>query len=58
MNFEILENYSIPEKTYKVSNESMIKYHGIKYSVPIQYVGKNISVLEEDNVIHIYYNKI
>ena len=57
VNFEILENYSIPEKTYKVSNESMIKYHGIKYSVPIQYVGKNISVLEEDNVIHLYYNK-
>lgn len=57
VNFEILENYSIPEKKYKVSNESMIKYHGIKYSVPIQYVGKNISVLEEDNVIHLYYNK-
>ena len=57
VNYEILENYCLPEKTYKVSNESMITYHGIKYSVPIQYVGKQIYVLEEDNVIHLYYNK-
>lgn len=57
VNYEILENYCLPEKTYKVSNESMITYHGIKYSVPIQYVGKQINVLEEDNVIHLYYNK-
>lgn len=57
VNYEILENYCLPQKTYKVSHESMITYHGIKYSVPIQYVGKNIFVLEEDNVIHLYYNK-
>ena len=54
--YEILENYSLPEKTYKVSNESMISYQGIKYSVPIQYVGKELTVLAEDNVIHIYYS--
>ena len=57
VNFKLLENYNLPEKTYKVSNESMINYHGIKYSVPIKYVDKNISVLEEDNVIHLYYSK-
>ena len=57
VNFKLLENYNLPEKNYKVSNESMINYHGIKYSVPIKYVGKNISILEEDNVIHLYYNK-
>lgn len=57
VNYEILENYCLIQKTYKVSNESMISYHGIKYSVPIQYVGKQITVLEEDNVIHLYYNK-
>ena len=57
VNYEILENYCLPQKTYKVSHESMITYHGIKYSVPIQYVGKNISVLDEDNVIHLYYSK-
>ena len=56
VNIDILKNYYIPEKTYKVSNESMITYKGIKYSVPIQYVGKQITVLDEDNVIHLYYN--
>ena len=34
----------------------MIVYQGIKYSVPIQYVGKQITVLDEDNVINLYYN--
>ena len=57
VNYQLLENYSLPEKTYKVSNESMINYQGIKYSVPIQYVGKNITVIDENNVIHLYYNK-
>ena len=54
---ELLENYYIQEKTYKVSNESMITYKGIKYSVPIQYVGKQITVLDTDNKIYLYYNK-
>lgn len=57
VNYEILENYCLPEKTYKVSNESMISYHGIRYSVPIQYVGKQLTVIDEDNVIHLYVQK-
>ena len=56
VNYEILENYCIPQKTYKVSHESMISYQSFKYSVPIQYVGKQITVLDEDKVIHLYYN--
>lgn len=35
----------------------MISYHGIKYSVPLQYIGKSITVTDENNVIHLYYNK-
>ena len=57
VNYKILENYCLPEKTYKVSNESMISYCGSKYSVPLQYVGKQLTVIDEDNVIHLYYNK-
>ena len=57
VNYKLLENYYNPKKQYKVSNESMITYHGIKYSVPIQYIGKQITVLDKDNVIHLYYNK-
>ena len=56
VNYELLESYCKPTKTYKVTQESMITYKGIKYSVPIQYIGKNINVLEDDNVIHLYYN--
>ena len=56
VNIDILKNYYIPEKVYKVSNESMITYKGIKYSVPIQYIGKQITVLDEDEIIHLYYN--
>jgi len=58
VNIDILKNYYIPQKTYKVSKESMITYKGIKYSVPIQYIGKSITVLDEDNVIHLYYNAL
>ena len=57
VNYEILENYSLIQKTYKVTHESMISYQGIKYSVPIQYIGKPITVKDKDNVIHLYYNK-
>ena len=56
VNYDLLDSYCLPQKTYKVSNESMITYHGIKYSVPIQYVGKQLTVIDKDNVIHIYYN--
>ena len=56
VNYEILNNYSLDNKTYKVSNESMISYKGSKYSVPIQYIGKQITVIDEDDVIHLYYN--
>ncbi len=56
INYEILNDYILIEKSYKVSNESMISYKGSKYSVPIQYVGKQITVIEKDNVIQLYYN--
>ena len=56
VNYELLDSYCTTQKQYKVSNESMITYHGIKYSVPIQYVGKHLTVIDNDNVINIYYN--
>ena len=35
-----------------------IKNQGeIETEVPIQYIGKPITVIDEDNVIHLYYNK-
>ncbi|MEG2235974.1 MAG: IS21 family transposase [Clostridia bacterium] len=56
VNLSILKQYYVPSKTYKVSNESMINYQGVKYSVPIKYIDKYLSVLDDDTFINIYYN--
>ena len=58
VNYELLDSHCTMQKQYKVSNESMITYHGIKYSVPIQFVGKHLTVIDNDNVINIYYNSL
>ena len=55
VNIDLLNTYIISEKTYKVSNESMIKYKGKKYSVPTEYVGKSLTITEDDEFISIYY---
>ena len=45
------------DNTVKVNRESMIKYEGRKYSVPIKYIGKRMSVICDDyNNLRIYYN--
>lgn len=51
-----LINYYEPEKTYKVSKESMITYKGKKYSVPTYLIGKLVTISESDSRINIYYN--
>ena len=56
VNIDLLEQYTIPKKFYKVTKESMIKYKGKKYSVPTQYVGKSLQVTEDDEFICIYFN--
>lgn len=55
VNIDLLKTYIVPEKTYKVSKESMINYQGKKYSVPTYYVGKSLSIKEDDEFISIYY---
>ena len=46
------------DKTVKVNRESMIKYEGRKYSVPIKYIGERMKVICDDyNTLHIYYNE-
>lgn len=56
-NMEALMSYFQHEKEYKVSNESMIKYKGKKYSVPTKYIGCNVTVNCNCNKLHIYYTK-
>lgn len=54
---DILLSYFHHEKEYKVSNESMIKYKGKKYSVPTSYIGKYLTATEMDSELYIYYTK-
>lgn len=54
---DVLMSYLSRQKEYKVSKESMVNYHGQKYSVPIEYIGKPVTVEETDDAIQIYFNK-
>lgn len=56
VNIELLKKYFSYEKEYKVSKESMITYKGKKYSVPTAYIGKYVTVKEDDFEIYIYYS--
>ena len=56
VNIDLLRTHIQNEKTYKVTHESMITYLGKKYSVPTYYVGKSLSIKEDDEFINIYYN--
>lgn len=58
-NLDTLYSYTSDQedKTVKVNRESMIKYEGRKYSVPIKYIGERMSVVCDDyNNLRIYYN--
>ena len=57
VNIELLKKYFSYEKEYKVSKESMITYKGKKYSVPTAYIGKYVTIKEDDFDIYIYYSK-
>jgi len=54
---DILLSYFHHEREYKVSNESMIRYKGKKYSVPTSYIGYYLTVKEIDSQLNIYYTR-
>ena len=56
VNLDLLMKYTNNRSEYKVTKESMINYKGKKYSAPINYVGKNLQVNEDDEFIYIYSN--
>lgn len=55
---EIINGYQELLITRKVSKESMIVYGGMKYSVPIRYITKIVSLEILNDILHIYYNKV
>ena len=56
VNLEILETYYSSPKEYKISKESMVTYKGKKYSVPLNLIGKHVTIKEDEDQLYIYYN--
>jgi len=56
INVDLLSTYYIKEKKYKVNKNSLISFHGKKYSVPPRFIGKEITVkFVDDSFIYLYY---
>jgi len=56
INADLLSTYYIKEITYKVNKDSLISFHGRKYSVPTRFIGKNLTIKYIDETfIAIYY---
>ena len=53
---EIRKHYRIATYRCKVNTSSMITYKNSQYSVPPEYIGKEMKLQVYDNYIHIYHN--
>ena len=53
---EIRKHYRIATYLCKVNTSSMITYKNSQYSVPPEYIGKEMRLQVYDNYIHIYHN--
>lgn len=55
---KICSSYKNTTIQVKVNTNSLFKYKGNLYSVPSEYIGKNIVVQAINNSLYVYYNKI
>lgn len=56
INFDnLVDYYSEPTIQRKVPNACLITYQNKKYSVPPAYAGKNVTLVQENNILYIYY---
>lgn len=53
-NNKIIESYMNHELKVNVHKDSLVNYKGIKYSVPPKYIGKDVSLKQIENELHIY----
>jgi len=53
---EIIDYYFKTVPPRKVSKDSMISYKGNKYSVPVEFIGKNVTIDVLEDKLYIYYN--
>lgn len=54
---DLLTNYVYQPVKRKVTKESMIMYKGLKYSVEPKYIGKIVTLVEDADILRIYYSK-
>lgn len=54
----VRKSYQIPNHTAKVNNSSMFQYNGCQYSVPPEYIGKQVTLQVYDGYIHVYYSTV
>ena len=52
----VRKQYSIETTTVKVNKSSMITYKSKMYSVPPEYIGKQLQLQVYDNQLHLHYN--
>lgn len=55
-NDSILKSYFSTRQTRKVSHESMIVLDKVKYSVPVKYIGLDLSIEVKNSKLYIYDN--
>lgn len=53
---EILDSYMFDLTQFKVPSTFLVRYKGIEYSVPHNYINKVVSIKELNNELYIYHN--
>lgn len=53
----IRDYYRITSNTVKVNPSSMVSYKSCQYSVPIEFIGKQVVLQIYDNKIHVFYKR-
>ena len=48
--------YHLHLKKVHVTNDSLFQYHYNKYSVPKEFIGKQVEIVVQNNKLYIYYN--
>lgn len=55
-NPHLLDSYLTNVKVVKVPNTLLVPFEGKGYSVPKEYIGKDVKVIKESNTLYIYSN--
>lgn len=54
--YTVIESYMSTDRKIKVHKDSLITYQGCKYSVPMQYINKYVTINAINDTLHVYFN--